>query len=227
MSAYDILSSRGVTRLCHFTKLQSFTHIITSPEGILSSDSIRQDTKNVLDSARYDGELDHVCCSIQYPSSWFLNKAIERNSDQIFKDFIVLYIDLSILNEREAKYCPCNSSRENGAYICSDMDSIDSIFAGVVRTFKYPRSPKMLQCCPTDGQAEILIKGNIPPKYITGIAVGNQDIASRVYGILKVFNTKLIPIYIAPDVLTTRWSNMIKNGRCSTETLFDCSSEEV
>ena len=171
MSAYDILSSRGVTRLCHFTKLQSFTHIITSPEGILSSDSIRQDTKNVLDSARYDGELDHICCSIQYPNSWFLNKAIERNSDQIFKDFIVLYIDLSILNEREAKYCPCNSSRENGAYICSDMDSIDSIFAGVVGTFKYPRSPKMLQCCPTDGQAEILIKGNIPPKYITGIAV--------------------------------------------------------
>ena len=105
MSAYDILSSRGVTRLCHFTKLQSFTHIITSPEGILSSDSIRQDTKNVLDSARYDGELDHICCSIQYPNSWFLNKAIERNSDQIFKDFIVLYIDLSILNEREAKYC--------------------------------------------------------------------------------------------------------------------------
>ena len=120
--------------------------------------------KIVLDSARYDGELDHICCSIQYPNSWFLNKAIERNSDQIFKDFIVLYIDLSILNEREAKYCPCNSSRENGAYICSDMDSIDSIFAGVVGTFKYPRSPKMLQCCPTDGQAEILIKGNIPPK---------------------------------------------------------------
>lgn len=47
------------------------------------------------------------------------------------------------------------------------------------------------------------------------------------YIILKVFNTKLIPIYIAPDVLTTRWSNMIKNGRCPTETLFDCSSEEV
>ena len=107
------------------------------------------------------------------------------------------------------------------------MDSIDSVFADVVKTFKYPRSPKMLQCCPTDGQAEILIKGNIPPKFITGIAVGNQDIASRVYGILKVFNTKLIPIYIAPDVLTTRWSNMIKNGRYPTETLFDCSSEEV
>lgn len=227
MSAYDTLISRGVTRLCHFTKLQSFTHIITSPEGILPSNSIRQDTKNVLDSARYDGEADHICCSIQYPNSWFLNKAIERNPDKIFKDFIVLYVDPSILNEREAKYCPCNSSRENGAYICNNMDSIDSIFANVVKPFKYPRSPEMLQYCPTDGQAEILIKGNIPPKYITGIATGNRDIAARVYGILKVFNIKAIPIYIAPDVLTTRWSSMIKTGKCPTETLFDCSSGEV
>lgn len=227
MSAYDILNYRGVTRLCHFTKLQSFTHIITSPEGILSSDSIRQDTKNVIDSARYDGELDYICCSIQYPNSWFLNKAIERNSDQIFKDFIVLYIDLNILNEREAKYCPCNSSRENGAYICNDMDSIDLIFANVVETFRYPRSPQMLPCCPTDGQAEILIKGNISPKYITGIAVGNLDIASRVYGILTVCNMRSIPIYVAPDVLTTRWSSMIKSGSVPAEILFDCSSEEV
>ena len=180
MSAYDILSSRGVTRLCHFTKLQSFTHIITSQEGILSSNFISQDTKNVLDSARYDGELDYICCSIQYPNSWFLKDAMKRNTDQIFKDFIVLYIDLNILNERETKYCPCNASRKNGAYICSDMDNIDSIFADVVRTCKYPRTLKMLQCCPTDGQAEILIKGNIPLKYITGIAVGNQDVASRV-----------------------------------------------
>lgn len=227
MSAYDILNNRGVTRLCHFTKLQSFTHIITSTEGILPSNSIRQDTKNVIDSARYDGELDHICCSIQYPNSWFLNKAIERNSDQIFKDFIVLYVDLSILNNREAKYCPCNSSRASGAYICKNMDSIDSIFADTVSTFKYPRPAKMLQNCPTDGQAEILIKGNIPPKYITGIAVGNRNIASRVYGILEVFNIKSILIYIAPDVLTTSWSNIIKNGKYPAESLFDCFSEEV
>lgn len=227
MSAYDILSRRGVTRLCHFTKLQSFTHIITSPQGILPSNSIRQDTKNTIDNARYDGELDYICCSIQYPNSWFLNRAVERNLDKIFKDFIVLYIDPSILNEREAKYCPCNSSRENGAYICDDMGSIDSIFSNAVRTFRYSRPSKMLRCCPTDGQAEILIKRNIPCRYITGIAVGNVDIALRVSGILELFDIKSIPIYVAPDVLTTRWSNIIKNGECPTEVLFNHHSKEV
>ena len=74
MSAYDILTTRGVTRLCHFTKLQNLTHIITSADGVLASSSIRQDTKNVNDVARYDGELDFVCCSVQYPNSWFLKK---------------------------------------------------------------------------------------------------------------------------------------------------------
>lgn len=71
MSAYDILAARGFTRLCHFTKLQSLTHIITSENGILASSSIRQDTKNVNDTARYDGELNFVCCSVQYPIHGF------------------------------------------------------------------------------------------------------------------------------------------------------------
>ena len=225
MSAYDVLMRRGVTRLCHFTKLQSFTHIITSPSGILASSSIRQDTKNVIDIARYDGELDHICCSIQYPNSWFLNKAIERNANQIFKDFIVLYVNPRIIEDHDVKYCPCNASRESGAYISGDMENIDSIFSTTVKTFRYPRSPHMLPCCPTDGQAEILIKDSIPCEYITGIAVGNIDVAARVCGILKLCNIEQIPIYIAPDILTTRWSIIIKNGNYPTETLYDCSQE--
>ena len=66
MNGYDILVARGVTRLCHFTKLQNFTHIILSAEGILASSSIRQDVKNVIDKERYDGELDYVLlfCSV-------------------------------------------------------------------------------------------------------------------------------------------------------------------
>lgn len=78
-------------KICHFTKFQGLTHIIPSADGILASSSIRQDTKNVTDTARYDGELDYVCCSIQYPNSWFLKKAIQNNTDKIFKEWVVLY----------------------------------------------------------------------------------------------------------------------------------------
>lgn len=224
MIAYDILTARGVTRLCHFTKLQSLTHIITSGNGILASSSIRQDTKNVNDTARYDGELDFVCCSVQYPNSWFLKKSIQNNSDIIFKDWVVLYIELSILKYKNAKFCPCNASRSRGAFINGNMNDIESIFAASVSTFAYPRSPRMLFSCPTDGQAEILIEDSIPREYIIGIAVGNEDIAKRVYAMLRMYGLEHIPLYIAPDVLTPNWSNMVRNGHRPDE--FQCAWSE-
>lgn len=226
MSAYDILTRRGVTRLCHFTKLQNLTHIITCADGILASSSIRQDTKNVNDTARYDGELDFVCCSVQYPNSWFLQKAMQNYPDKIFSEWVVLYIDLNILEYKNTKFCPCNASRANGAYISKNMDNIDSIFASTVSTFAYPRTSKMLSCCPTDGQAEILIENNIPRKYIQAIAVGNEDVAGRVYSILKINNQKHISIYIAPDILTAKWSHMIKKGCSPNEIRCEWSEED-
>lgn len=225
MSAFDILKARGVTRLCHFTKFQSLTHILSSPNGVSASSSIRSDTKNVTDSERYDGELDYVCCSVEYPNSWFLRRAIQSNIDQIFKDWVVLYIDLGILILRSAKFCPCNASKGRGAYIDSRMENIDSIFARQMSNFGYPRTANMLACCPTDGQAEILIKDNIPRNCIIGMAVGNEDVAKRIYAMLITLNVEQIPIYIAPDVLTPNWSSIIKQGRRPEEKLPDWSEE--
>jgi len=226
LSAYDILTARGVTRLCHFTKFQSLTHIISSPYGILASSSIRQDTKNVTDMARYDGELDYVCCSVQYPNSWFLSKAMQNNHDSIFKDWVVLYIDISILNHNSAKFCPCNASTDYGSHIDGDMEKIDSIFALSVPTYQYPRTPNMLTSCTTDGQAEILIKDSIPREYIIGIVVGNIDVASRVYAMLKIYSLEHIPLYDAPDVMTPRWSQIIKNGSQPIERQYNWLEEE-
>lgn len=208
MSAYEILVARGVNRLCHFTKLQSLTHIISSETGVLASSSIRQDMKNVNDKERYDKELDYVCCSVQYPNSWFLIKAKKNNTDKIFEDWVVLYVDLSILQFKTTKFCPGNASRGSGAFINSNMEDVESIFASSVPTFSHPRHPQMLASCPTDGQAEILIKDSIPREYIIGIATVNEDIAKRVFAMLKMYGVERIPVYVAPDVITTNWSNM-------------------
>lgn len=216
MGAYEVLLSRGVTRLCHFTKLQSLTHIITSEKGVLASGSIRQDTKNPNDRARYDGELDFVCCSVEYPNSWFLNHSKEANYDPIFNDWAVLYFDLGILKDKRIKFCPCNASKARGAYINKNEDEIESIFFDSKR---YPRTPQMLPACPTDGQAEILIADNIPRNYIKGIALGNEEVAKRVYAMLKLCDMDRIPLYIAPDVLSPNWSPLIKIGRRPKETL--------
>lgn len=223
MSGYEILKSRGVSRLCHFTKLQNLTHILSTENGIIASGSIQQDTKNVNDIARYDGELDHVCCTIEYPNSWFLNYAMKSNDDRIFRDWIVLCIDLDVLLVRSAKFCECNASTAHGQFIKEDFEKIDQIFADKVASFLYSRTPQMLPCCPTNGQAEILIRDNIPLRYVSKIIVGNGDVAKQVYAIQKVFKKLYgisnIPVYVAPAVLSTSWSNMIKQGTRPQEQL--------
>lgn len=224
MNAYNFLLDRGVTRLCHFTKLQSLTHIISSDSGILPSNSIRSDIKNVTDLARYDGELECICCSIEYPNSWFLQKAIANNTNKIFRDWLTIYISLDILNQNDAKFCPCNASTGYGRYITNDINKLFADHVCCKRT--YNRTPNMLDCCPTDGQAEILIKHCIPRRYINGFAVGNEDMAKRVYSILKTCNVKQVPIYIAPTILTPDWSNIIKCGQRPSENLYICTEEE-
>ena len=221
MDVLEILKTRNVSRLCHFTKLQSLTHILSSEDGVLASNSIRSDTKNVTDKARYDGELDFICCSIEYPNSWFLKKAIESNQDQIFREWVVLYIDIRILAQKAAKFCPCNASKNHGIYIENQMEKIDSIFAHQLSKFKYPRTSNMLACCPTDGQAEVLIRDNIPRNYILGIACGNEDIAKRIHAMLEIFEIEQISVYISPDVLTPNWSSMVKNGNRPKEILYN------
>ena len=226
MRAYDILTNRGVTRLCHFTKFQSLTHVLSSPDGILASDSIAPDTKNPNDEYRYDGRPNYVCCSVQYPNSWFLQKSMGKNSDCIFREWVILYIDLNILKHKRALFCPGNASKARGAFINENMDDINSIFSTHVPTHNHSRSDKMLPSCPTDGQAEILIEHNIPREYIKGIAVQNKDVAQRIYGMLRMLTIDYIPIYIVPDMFTSKWSFMVRNGQQPDELQFNCLEED-
>lgn len=222
MSGYDILIEHGVTRLCHLTMLKSLTHIITTSSGIVATNSISQDTKSVNDFERRDGQLNYVCTSVQYPNSWYLRNIAGRNADKIFREWVVIYIDPKILNERNAKFCPCNASKSNGAYIDDNMDNIDSVFADCV--LGRSRTPNMLSCCPTDDQAEVLIKDGIPSRFISGIAVKDNEIAGRVYSMLNLY-VKNIPIYIAPEVINTEWSQSVRSGEFPTEIQYDCLRE--
>lgn len=212
MSAFGFFTERGVTRLCHFTTLKSLTHILCSEEGILASSSIRPDIKAVNDNSRYDGELDHVCCSVEYPNSWYKVRAARDNTDVIFNEWVVIYIDLEILKIGSAKFCPCNASSRHGAYITENYEKLYQCSVESAARTMY-RPPNMLNCCPTDDQAEVLIRGNIPRRYILGIAVGKQEIADRVFGMFPTIGIEPIPIYLAPDVLTTKWSQLVRNGQ--------------
>ena len=211
MNANTFLQGKGVSRLCHFTKLRDLTHILSSDNGIVASNSIRPDIRDQKDAARYDGELAHVCCSVEYPNSWYLGKAIERDRDPIFRDWVVIYIDIDILNHRTAKFCACNAAKDHGGYIFKDVGQLGILYASPT-VLGWRRDTGMLSCCPTNGQAEILVKDNIPYSFFSGIAVSSDKDGKSVYAMIKTYDKREISIYLAPDVLSTRWSNLVRKG---------------
>ena len=217
-NAYNILKSHNVTRLCHFTRFQSLTSILSSENGIIASKLIPKDVKNVTDNKRLDGKNDHICCSIEYPNSWYFRKVEEKNEDKIFKEFVVLSINIDILINRHFEFCPCNASKGCGSYIQKNLDNIGVLFTD--SDGEHRRTNKMLSCCPTDGQAEILIYGNIPRSYITGVAVANNDLARRVNAYFKTIGINYIPIYIAPSIFTNTWRRLVCNGQRPVETIW-------
>lgn len=218
MEAYDLLMQQGVTRLCHFTKLQSLPHILQSFEGIKATKRISQDLLNSIDPVRADGELDYVCCSIEYPNSWYLDHARERNEDIVFREWVIIYINLDILKVREAKVSECNAAKNRGQYIkVADEVNTKKLFDEHLSSFRIARPASMLSACPTNGQAEVLIKGNIPRQYMMAIAVGNEETAKIVYAMKRTLKIKGMNIYISPQVINKEWSGIVRKGDRPTE----------
>lgn len=220
--AYNCLKSRGVTRLCHFTRIDSLVNIITSPSGILATQFIQNDIKKQNDDVRADGVTDYVCCSIEYPNSWYWDKLKRRDQDHIFREWAILCIDIEIVRYRKIKFSPCNAAYCSGQYIMQDLSLFSELFAENTRVGQknYFRSPLMLPCCPTDGQAEILIEHDIPLRYIKSIIVGNEYVADHVNAILKTCKFKR-DIYVAPDVCNTNWSNLVRIGKRPEEIKYN------
>jgi hypothetical protein len=221
--AYKYLQSRGVTRLCHFTKVKSLVHILTSEDGILATDYINQDVKQQNDMERYDNATDCVCCSLQYPNGWYWDQAKKRDSDQIFKEWCVLTINLDILKNARFRFCPCNSAYKSGSLIRNDVENISAIFDDPNIRMRY-RPTTMLDCCPTDDQAEILVYKNIPLQFVNGIIIGNSETADNIGAILKTIG-KDLPIFISPDVCNTNWSKQIRSGCIPQEEEYNYRGE--
>lgn len=225
MYSYDYLLDRGVSRLCHSTKLKDLIHIISSDNGIASTNAIRSDIKDQKDLARYDGELEYICCSVEYPNCWYLRNVRQRDKDQVFKDWVTIFINPEILNYRKTKFSPCNAAKDCGIHIFDGDKKISSLYAPSINGRN--RTATMLKCCPTDDQAEILIKDTIPYEFFIGIATCDETDAEQVYAMLRTYGKSQLPIYIAPDIFNTDCSNKIRRGIKPVEKELTTKKEEL
>jgi hypothetical protein len=175
---------------------------------------------NPTDPDRYDGRDDLICCSIEYPNTYYFVKV--RESDYLFKDWVVLLINPSYLWHPETCFCPCNASRSRGGYIQTGIQGFRSLYAETSPGISFSRPARHLPAAPTDIQAEVLLKDPIPLDSITGIAVQSEEQAQREVCRLNLQGISIEkPIYIAPDFFTrTELSGLIQQGVRAKEILY-------
>ena len=204
------IQDRGITRLCHLTRSQKALHILSSEDGIKAVDFLDKSLYDANDPLRLDGKKDFVNCSIQYPNHWYWNKV--KDKDPLFRDWVILFINPEILTLNTTEFCAVNAATGSGTYIKKGYRAFQELFDRSVRYRN--RTPKMLSCCPTDDQAEVLVYKNISRKDIIGVIVQDEDQAEsesiRWYRCLN--NIPEIDIIIAPDLFNGQWSGKVRQG---------------
>ena len=214
--------SRGITRLCHFTQSRNMAHIFDDPYGLYSTRTLRDHDMphNPTDPSRYDGCEDLICCSIEYPNTYYFERA--RNKDPLFKDWVVLYLHPKHLWHQDTHFCPCNAAKECGSYIQNDLPGFQSLFAKTSPGIHFTRNSRHLPAAPTDIQAEVLVADPISLESISGIAVQSAEQAQRELFRLRLQGISLdIPIYVVPEFFDrATLSRSIQNGIRITENLY-------
>lgn len=216
----DEVRTRGITRLCHFTPTRNLVHIATGGQGILGTQHLLQEERQVFtatDLQRLDQQAAAVSCSIEYPNSWYFEKARER--DVIFRDWVVLLIDPKYLWQDGTLFCPRNAAAQFGRTLEPGLAGFQRLYSPAVvgaygKTFH--RTPQHLIPCPTDDQAEVLVPDEIQWKDVFGLVVKDAHQASREYARLEMLQVALdgLQIVVSPALYNKyELSNYIRSGK--------------
>ncbi|MDM0917662.1 DarT ssDNA thymidine ADP-ribosyltransferase family protein [Clostridium perfringens] len=208
-----LIKERGITRLCHFTKSKNLTHILGEFGGIKSSDKIPNHYKDVNDLLRLDGKVSHICCSVEYPNLYYFGSI--KDNDKLFKDWIILLINPKVMSEVDCLFSPVNAATEKGKYIKEGVEGFNKMYENTISTNRrrIRRSLNIPKECPTDFQAEVLVKEYIGNEYIEGIIVQNEEQARHEKFKLSILGLdKKIKVYVSEDAFSKSIYDGIKNG---------------
>lgn len=202
------IRDRGITRLCHMTQCDKLLPILSNRTGIRAVDFIDKSLVMRNDMQRLDGKTEYISTSVEYPNIWFY-----KNKRYVYPgmtDWAVIFIEPQACINEKTLFCPVNAAASYGAYIGEDVECLKELFAEQVGN--RIRMPKMLKCCPTDDQAEVMIYRNIPTKYITGIAFENETILKRMHREFVKRKMEHPALFVAPALFDTTTSVLIRTG---------------
>lgn len=163
----DILESRKITTLLHFTKYNFLEKILQ--DGILSKTLLEKQNEYINASgARCDDMENFINTSITFPNFKLLYKNMCSTPDK----WVILRIKSDILLDKiDSEFYKHNASRtvsKSKSILPYTNEALESMFYRGNLT-------ELPDNFPTDPEAEVLINRIIEPKYIVGIDCQEED----------------------------------------------------
>ncbi|WP_435586986.1 DarT ssDNA thymidine ADP-ribosyltransferase family protein [Micromonospora aurantiaca (nom. illeg.)] len=202
MTIADLARRRGINRLCHFTPARNFIQMLET--GLIQGTAelaAQGATFKQNDTSRFDGGLSHVCCSVEYPNTWYLDRV--RASDPHFLDWVILTLDVGLLDRPGVRFFPHNAARGHGSAQSFGTEGFSGMFAQVVQgQQRWTRLRPHPDWWPTDDQAEVQVPGPISIATVHSVIYrSNEQQAAEVarHGMLRPLHP-LPPAIVAPTL---------------------------
>lgn len=164
----EIVEERGIQRLVHFTPVVNIESVLR--HGLFSQRQLkeRKIAFMVVDPLRLDERLDFISLSISRPNSAMLRRKDIEKKD--VEDWVIVDLHPRLLWELDCLFAPTNAASRS---VRSRKDEELRTPEALAALFEGPRPPDLPPECPTDQQAEVLVRDHVPPSYITAVRVRN------------------------------------------------------
>ncbi|ENX4858843.1 TPA: DUF4433 domain-containing protein [Vibrio parahaemolyticus] len=189
-----ILKERNITTLLHFTQLENLPSILE--HGLQTKDELAEDAK-CNDELRLDNHTDTISMSIHHPNDpMFYKYRTELRKKDPKSDWCILGVRASILLEQDALFCKHNAA--SAAIIgkteedLRKPESLEGMFTELAG-YESRSEQRLNDNDPTDVQAEILIKGTIPPEKIGAVVFTSRQAKKDNQELIGERDTRIHP----------------------------------
>lgn len=204
----ETLNTHHVTRLCHMTQIDKLFSILCGDSGIWASDFYEGTAMYHNDCERRDGKTEYISTSIEYPNVWYYKA--KRYVNPHVNTWAVIFIDPIVCENEKTLYCPINSAASGGRYISDDVSGLKTAFD--ISVGRRKRTENMLDCCPTDDQAEVMVYRHISTTAIKGVVFESEAIARVLQSLFEKYHVGYPDLYASSDMFSTELSRMVRNG---------------
>ena len=195
-----LLKKYKINSLYHFTRAENLPTIFKYgllPREVLNSENI---PSYFNDDYRHDNCLNAVCSSIEFPN-YRMFYTFRQKDPNI--DWAVLRLDAYILHEFTCAYCWTNAANSEISQMpIEERKKTDAFLRLFENQPNYPRREELNipDNYPTNPQAEVLVFGTIPIRYICNVYFETQSVLCKYRTVIP----NSIKAEINPDVFKPR-----------------------